>query len=127
MNKLKSCKETVLKNCKCLKFSNGSQYWAAASAINVVVYDSKSFQQLMTFQGHMMSVMKISWAPGDQVLFSAGLDGNVYGWPVAKEGRLDVIAASNRSSTILDVIVDSPSTSFYSSTQKDAEADGCTK
>ena len=47
------------------------------------------------------------------MLFSAGLDGNVYGWPVAKEGRLDVIAANNRSSTILDLVVDSPTTSFY--------------
>lgn len=61
----------------------------------------------------MMSVVRLSWAPGDQVLFSAGLDGNVYGWPVAKEGRLDVIAANNRSSTILDMVVESPSTSFY--------------
>ena len=36
MNKLKYCKEAILKNCKCLKYSNGAQFWAAASAINVV-------------------------------------------------------------------------------------------
>jgi WD40 repeat protein len=111
-DKLKQSKEAILKNCKCLKFSNGSQYWAAASAINIVVYETKSFQQLMTFQGHMMTVVKLTWAPGDQVLFSAGLDGNVYGWPIAHAGRMDVIAASNRSSQILDLEVDSPSTVF---------------
>ena len=112
MDKLKPSKEAILKNCKCLKFSNGSQYWAAASAINIVVYETKSFQQLVTFQGHMMTVVKLSWAPGDQVLFSAGMDGNVYGWPIASSGRMDVISASNRSSLILDLEVDSCSTVF---------------
>lgn len=112
IDKLKPSKEAILKNCKCLKFSNGSQYWAAASAINIVVYETKSFQQLVTFQGHMMTVVKLSWAPGDQVLFSAGMDGNVYGWPIASSGRMDVISASNRSSLILDLEVDSCSTVF---------------
>ena len=41
LDKLKPYRETVLKNAKCLKFSHGSQYWAAASAINVSVYDTR--------------------------------------------------------------------------------------
>jgi hypothetical protein len=124
MDKLKQSKEAILKNCKCLKFSNGSQYWAAASAINIVVYETKSFQQLMTFQGHMMTVVRLTWAPGDQVLFSAGLDGNVYGWPIAHAGRMDVIAASNRSSQILDIEVDSPSTVFQAAPREVEEEGG---
>lgn len=44
----------------------------------------------------------------------------MYGWPIAKEGRLDVIAANNRSSTILDMVVDSPSTSLYTPSTVDA-------
>lgn len=124
MDKLKQSKEAILKNCKCIKFSNGSQYWAAASAINIVVYETKSFQQLMTFQGHMMSVVKLTWAPGDQVLFSAGLDGNVYGWPIAHAGRMDVIVASNRSSQILDIEVDSPSTIFQSAPRETDDESG---
>jgi WD40 repeat protein len=112
MDKLKMAKETILKNCKCMKFSNGSQYFAAASAINIVIYDTKSFTQLQTFQGHMMTVVRLVWAVGDQVVFSAGMDGNIYGWPIAKDGRIDVIAASNRSSAVLDLEVDSPSTVF---------------
>lgn len=117
MDKLKPYKETIMKNCKCLKFSHGSQYWAAASAITVSVYDTKTFTQLMSFQGHMMTVVKLSWAAGDQILFSAGMDGNVYGWPIFKEGRIDVIAANNRSSAVLDLIVDSPSTIFTNTKQ----------
>ena len=112
MDKLRQCKETILKNSRCLKFSNGSQYWAAATAVSVCIYDTKSFQKLITYQGHMMQVIRLSWAPGDQVLFSAGMDGNVYGWPIAKDGRMDIIAASNRSSLIFDLTVDSPSTVF---------------
>jgi hypothetical protein len=112
MDKIKFYRETVLKNCKCLRFSNGGQYWAAASAINVTIYDTKSFTQLITYQGHMMTVVKLAWAPGDQVLFSAGLDGNVYGWPIHKEGKIEVISANNRSSAILDLAVDCSSTVF---------------
>eukprot|EP01038_Epipyxis_sp_PR26KG_P006221 gene6221-8573_t len=128
MDKLKPYREAVLKNCKCLKFSHGSQYFAAASAVNVSVYETKSFQQLMTFQGHMMTVVRICWAVGDQVLFSAGSDGNVYGWPVSKDGRLDVVAASARSSQIIDMIVDSSSTVFQviPKDQGDSNADEST-
>jgi len=121
MDKLKTYKETVLKNCKVLKFSNGSQYFAAASAVNVCVYDTKSFHQLMNFQGHMMTVTRLQWAIGDEVLFSAGMDGNVYGWPISREGRLDVISATNRSSGIIEMIVDSPSTVFKPMTKDSVE------
>jgi WD40 repeat protein len=124
LDKLKQSKEAILKNCKCLKFSNGSQYWAAASAINIVVYETKSFQQLVTFQGHMMTVVRLTWAPGDQVLFSAGMDGNVYGWPIAHSGRVDIISASNRSSLILDIEVDSPSTVFQPAPKEADEENG---
>ena len=31
-----------------------------------------------------------------KVIFSAGVDGNVYGWPIAKDARIDVISANNR-------------------------------
>ena len=121
MDKIKPCRETVLKNSRALKYSNGGQYWAAASAISVLVYETRTFQQLMNFQGHMMTVTRLSWAIGDQVLFSAGMDGNVYGWPIAKDGRIDVITASNRSSQILDIAVDSPSTVFPVSSRDDEE------
>jgi hypothetical protein len=33
------------------------------------------------------------WAPGDEVVFSAGSDGNVYGWQISREHRIDVVSA----------------------------------
>lgn len=96
MDKFKLHKETIQKSCRELKYSNGCQYWAGASAMTLVIYDSSSFCQLMAFQGHMMAIRRLVWAPGDMVVFSAGIDGNVYGWPIAKDARIDVISANNR-------------------------------
>jgi WD40 repeat protein len=119
MDKLRPYKETVQKMCREVRFSNGCQYWAAASTINVVVYETTTFQQLMSFQGHMMAIKRIAWAPGDQVIFSAGIDGNVYGWPVTKDARIDVVAANNRTSSILGMAIDCGSTVFPKVNVKD--------
>lgn len=58
-----------------------------------------------------MTVRKLAWADGDQVLFSAGQDGNVFGWPVNGEGRMEVVA-NPRGSAIQSMIVDSESTLY---------------
>eukprot|EP01039_Chlorochromonas_danica_P002482 gene2482-2720_t len=122
IDKIKPFRETIVKNAKCLKYSNGGQYWAAASAINVSVYETRTFTQLVNYQGHQLTVVRLCWAPGDEVLFSAGMDGNVYGWPVSREGRMEVVAANTRSSAILDMVADCPSTVFLAST-KDQDDD----
>lgn len=70
LDRFKEYKEATVKNCKALKYSNGCQYWAGASGMTVVIYDSSSFTQLMAFQGHMMAIRRLVWAPGDQVLRS---------------------------------------------------------
>jgi WD40 repeat protein len=98
-NKLKQFRELPLKNCKEIRFSNGGHLWAAASTLTVLVYDSKDFQQLYTFQGHMMSVKKLLWGPSDAMLFSAGMDGCVYGWLIGTEARVDVLTSSSRYKT----------------------------
>jgi WD40 repeat protein len=95
-NKLKQFREVPIKNCKEVRFSNGGHLWAAASTLTVLVYDSKNFQQLYTFQGHMMSVKKLLWGPSDAMLFSAGMDGCVYGWLIGTEARVDVLTSSSR-------------------------------
>ena len=66
-DKLKYFRETIQKSCRELRYSNGCQYWAGACAMTVVIYDSASFTQLVLFQGHMMAIRNLVWAPGDQV------------------------------------------------------------
>ena len=57
----------------------------------------------MNFQGHMMTVKCLYWSLNDEVLFSAGMDGNVYGWQMYSQERMDVVTANSRSSAILTV------------------------
>lgn len=112
IDKLRPYKETVCKNCKELQFSHGGHLFAGASSINVVVYETSSLQQLALFQGHMMAIRRLEWALGDEVVFSAGTDGNVYGWPVSREARIDVVSANNRASAILGLAIDCPNLLF---------------
>lgn len=72
MDRLKPHRETTLKKCSELKFSNGGQYWAGATGVPLYVFDTVTCTQLMVFQGHMMPIRRICWAPGDQVVFTAG-------------------------------------------------------
>ena len=66
-NNLKVYKETIVRSCQDLKFSSGCQFWAAASGLSVLVFDTKTFVQMMSFPGHLNPVNKLVWAPGDQV------------------------------------------------------------
>lgn len=59
-----------------------------------------------------MSIKRVVWVPGDEVIISAGTDGNVYGWPISRENRIDIISANNRSSAILGLAVDCPNLLF---------------
>jgi WD40 repeat protein len=112
LDKLKLFQENVTKSLKELKFSNSGQYWAAASTINVMVYDTVTFTQLLCFQGHMMMIKRLAWGPGDHYLFSAGSDGNVYGWSLEFDHRIDIIASSNRSMAIQGLAIDGMDTTL---------------
>lgn len=106
-DKLRLFRETTLKGCRELKLSHNNSLFAAAAALSVYVYDIRNFQQLLYLQGHIGQVRKLSWAPGDQTLFSSGADGNVYGWSMTSDIRIDVSTSSNNlSSPILCLAVD---------------------
>ena len=103
IDKLKLHRDILVKNCRDVKYSNGSKFFAVAASVNVYLYDSTRFTQLMNFQGHMMTVKCLFWSANDEVLFSAGMDGNVYGWPLFSNERIDIVSSSARSSAILDL------------------------
>jgi len=118
MDKLRPHKEATLKKCTELRFSNGGQYWAAATGVPLYIYDTATCTQLMVFQGHMMAIKRILWAPGDQAVFTAGLDGNVYGWPAAADARIDVLSANNRLHGVHGMAIDTASLVFPKTEQK---------
>ena len=42
----------------------------------------------------------------DPFLESVGMDGNVYGWPIAKDARIDVLSANNRLHGVNGMCID---------------------
>jgi hypothetical protein len=50
-------------------------------------------------------------------------DDLISGWPVSREGRIDIVAANNRSSAILALSVDCPSTIFRKSKASSDDTD----
>ena len=115
MASLKPYKEVIQKGCKQIVYSHSGAYIAASSGINLIVFDAVTFKKIMTFQGHMMPIKRICWSRGDQFIFSAGVDGSVIGWPIAKQGRIDVVASNPRASTIVGLEVDAESMNCFAS------------
>lgn len=60
-------RSAYVRTCQHMKFSSGCQFWAGASGLNVVVYDTNTFARLASFPGHLQAITDIVWAPGDQV------------------------------------------------------------
>jgi len=106
MDQLQEYRELVLKGCQTLAFSHGGQLFAAAANININVYDTRSLAQIACFQGHMMTIKVLQWAPGDDCVFSSGVDGNVYGWPLHANERMDMITSGARKSQINTISVE---------------------
>ena len=124
VDKLKLYRDVLVKNCKDIKYSNGGKYFAAAASVNVFLYDASRYTQLMNFQGHMMTVKCLYWSANDDVLFSAGMDGNVYGWPLFSSERIDIMTASSRSSAIISMSSFSNSAPLYTRQEEDEEEMG---
>lgn len=112
MASLKPYKEVIQKGCKEIRYSHGASYIACASGINLTVFDATTFKKLMTFQGHMMPIKRVSWGRGDQIIFTAGVDGSVIGWPISRQGRIDVVPSNPRNSSITSLEIDAGSMVF---------------
>jgi len=111
-DELKLFRDMPLKGCRELKFSSGGQYFAAAVGYSVSVYSTNAynsqtiFQQLYTFTGHIGPVKRLLWSPDDLVLYSAGMDGNVYGWDLVKNTRLDDANLLNRPTSYTGLVAE---------------------
>jgi WD40 repeat protein len=112
MASLKPYKEVIQKGCKEMKYSHGASYIACSSGINLIVFDAITFKKLIVFQGHMMPIRRLAWGRGDQIIFTAGVDGSVIGWPISRQGRIDVVPSNPRNSSITDVEIDAASMVF---------------
>lgn len=89
-------KELPIKNCKCLKFSNGGGFLAASSGATLqqlLVYPFYSNNSLPShiLKGHSGDITAIAWEKHDLFLFSAGNSGLIFKWKLRDGSREDVI------------------------------------
>lgn len=94
IDRLKSYREMACKICHKVMFSPLGQYFAAVLGNGISIYatyqggNSSSFLLLHSFTGHVGPVKSLSWA-NDNILFSAGIDKNIYGWDMQHGTRVD--------------------------------------
>ena len=91
---LKLYREVSCKVCKKVEYSRGGHYFAAAMGNCISVYNTFqhhsgfTFDLVHSFTGHISPINALSWAT-DSVLFTAGQDGNIYGWTLIHRARID--------------------------------------
>ncbi len=100
-------------NCKSIRkirFSNGGHMFAVAMASSISIfktYDStnkETFQTVTELSGHVGPIQSLSW-PNDSYLFSTGMDGNIYGWDLRQNSRIDGLNVLKKSSNYVSLIV----------------------
>jgi len=110
---IKLFREIPIKNCRELQFSNGGQMFAATMGITIFVYSTYGYsvqsgmQQLYAFTGHLSPVKRVLWSPDDTFMYTAGMDGNVYGWDLIKNQRNDDVNM-NRNTSFTGLVAEFP-------------------
>ncbi|CEM35943.1 unnamed protein product [Vitrella brassicaformis CCMP3155] len=87
MEDLRPFKEIPIKACRECRFSNGGQYFAAANSNTIQVYKTYTCDIVANLRGHNSKVRSICWTADDMSIVSAGMDGAVYEYNIAQEGR----------------------------------------
>jgi hypothetical protein len=78
MDELREFKEFPIKNAREIQFSNGGQYFAVASANNILVFASWSHQQIANFAQNKGKIKSLYWLHDDSAIVSAANDGFIY-------------------------------------------------
>jgi WD40 repeat protein len=97
VDSIKHFQDLGLKNCKQLEYSNGGQYIAAVVGINVLIYRTYHLSCIATFTGHIQPSAQLVWSDDDTRIFSAGLDGGIYGWDINTRSRVEDICCVVKS------------------------------
>lgn len=110
LDSLRPCRDIAVKQCREIRFSHGGHMFACAIGISVQVFSSYSSEQghLFNFTGHIGPVKRIVWSRDDRFLYSAGVDGGVYGWNLEQGGRLDDSYHVVKQCQYHGLVVDSP-------------------
>lgn len=106
---LKLLHELPLVKCHDVKYAHGGHQFACAAGVTVIIYSAVSMVQLHSFTGHVLPIRCLVWGDGDLSLYSAGADGNVYGWDLVDRSRIEEASQLNGTSQYYAITVQAPS------------------
>lgn len=91
MDSLEFIQDLHLKHCTCVRFSNGGGMYAVAFGISVMIFNTYTGEAIATYPtGHIRKVLALAWSKDDVVIYSAGIDGCIYGWNLHEQKRVEV-------------------------------------
>ncbi|OHT09912.1 hypothetical protein TRFO_04468 [Tritrichomonas foetus] len=71
-------KDFPIRGCRCVKFSNGGQMFAAVNGSKIQIYSALTYQLINTLHRHSATVHDLIWGECDTVIASVGNDGAMY-------------------------------------------------
>jgi WD40 repeat protein len=85
MGEIRPYKDFTIKGCREVQFSNGGQYFAAANALLIQVYQTFTCDLVATIP-HKGKVTSLHWSQDDTSIYSTAQEGGVYQW-FLKDGK----------------------------------------
>lgn len=105
MDSLEFVRDLHLKHCTCVRFSNGGGMYAVAFGISVMVFNTYTGEAIATYPtGHIRQVLALAWSQDDVVIYSAGIDGCIYGWNLHDQKRVE--EHFNKNAEYTDIAID---------------------
>ena len=71
-------KDFSIRGCRCVKFSNGGNLFAAVNGSKIQIYSTLTFLSINTLHRHSAGVHSLIWGESDTVIASVGNDGAMY-------------------------------------------------
>ncbi|GMH81547.1 hypothetical protein TrVE_jg1075 [Triparma verrucosa] len=114
VDELKQFRELPVKGCRELTFCNGGHMFACCLGISISVYSTyeynaqTGFQNILSVSGHLSPVKRVLFSPDDSIMYSCGMDGNVWGWNVMnpQNPRIDDINMLNKPTSYTGMVAE---------------------
>jgi len=87
LDDIRESREFPIKGCRCVKFSNGGQCFAAVNGATVQIYHTYTCQMLVNLRGHQSKVTSVFWSEDDTYLTTTSSDNTVFEWEIKTATR----------------------------------------
>ncbi|EGR27724.1 hypothetical protein IMG5_190190 [Ichthyophthirius multifiliis] len=77
-----------LKQCYCVRYSNGGNYLAASNQANINIYNPYNFQLLFTLHGNYGQIKRIEWLQNDTILQTTCVLNSLKLWNILNQQKI---------------------------------------